>query len=135
MKKNLKKYYILLIVVIVLVLFFYSTSNLMSKQWQEFILNREFICPEKLTKEESEAYLSKFTSFYFDNYPDITFDDFLSKRMQQLVTHKCVVTLQNIANVNNGGLPNQDSVKELKNIPHGVNNKTLKEMTEQGAKP
>ena len=127
---NVKKIpwlYIIPVVIILLFSLYFSRGNV-NKQWQEFSLNREFICPENLTKEKSEEYLSKFTKFYITNYPNITFNDFLSRRMQQLVTNKCTVTLQNLANQNNGILPDQDSVNELKNMPHSSTNKTLLEM-------
>ncbi len=119
-----KSVFLILIVFLILLAIYFS----LSKQGKEFMLNAQFTCPENLTKEESEAYLSKFTEFYITNYPDITFDDFLSRRMQQLVSNKCTVTLQNLANQNNGSLPDQESVNELKNSPYGENNKKLREL-------
>ena len=101
-----------------------------TKQWKEFQLNKEFVCPENQTTEQADAYRYKQTKFYLDNYPDIFFQDFLSRRMQLLVAHKCSTTLQNLANDNNGVLPDQSSVNELKNAPYGPNNRTLKETTE-----
>ncbi len=125
--KKLLRLRIVLLIIILLFSFYFFRNNI-SKQWQEFSLNRGFTCPEKLTKEDSEAYLSKFTKFYITNYPEITFDDFLSRRMQLLVDNKCTITLQNLANQNNGVLPDQDSINELKNLPYGEHNKKLGEM-------
>lgn len=125
MEKNVK---LSLVVTSILFITLVVSSNSIIKKWQQLQLKNEFICPENLTKEKSEEYLSKFTEFYITNYPDITFDDFLSRRMQQLVTNKCMVTLQNLASQNNGSLPDQDSVNELKNTPYGINNKRLKEL-------
>lgn len=106
----------------------YFSRDSITKQWKEFQLNKEFVCPENQTAEQADAYRYKQTKFYVDNYPDITFQNFLSRRMQLLVSHKCSVTLQNLANDNNGVLPDQNSVNELKNAPYGPNNLTLKEM-------
>ena len=108
------------------VFFFWRDS--ISKQWKEFKLNKEFVCPENQTLEQADSYRKKQTMFYLDNYPNITFSDFLSRRMQLLISHKCLTTLQNLAKDNNGGLPNQDSVNELKNTPYGSGNLTLKEL-------
>lgn len=127
MKKFSKS--ISLFIVILLAIFALSIPNKnIAKYWHKFALNREFVCPENLTKEQSESYLNKFTNFYITYYPDITFSDFLSRRMEQLVTHKCLITLQNLANQNNGASLNQNSVNELKNMPYGPTNTTLLEM-------
>lgn len=128
--KKLSKKYLILLIVILLLSAFYISHNFIIKQWKEFQLNTEFICPEDQTPKQADAYLYKQTKFYLDNYPDITFQNFLSKRMQLLVSHECSTTLQNLANINNGVLPDQSSVNELKNIPYGPNNRTLKETTE-----
>ena len=128
MKKNSKKYIVLLLIVIIFVVCCYIWRDSISKQWREFQLNKEFVCPENQTSEQANAYLNKYTKFYLDNYPYITFTDFLSRRMQLLVSHKCGITLKNLANDNNGVLPNQDSVSGLRNTPYGLDNLTLKEM-------
>jgi hypothetical protein len=124
-----KKYLILLLIVILLLSVLYVSRDSIIKQWKEFQLNKEFVCPENQTPEQADAYRYKQTMFYLDNYPNITFSDFLSKRMQLIVAHKCLTTLQNLANDNNGVLPDQSSVNELKNKPYGQDNPTLKEMT------
>lgn len=132
MKTILNKYKILftlVIIVIALVLLtLYTSPNFITKKWQAYKLNQEFVCPENQTTEKADAYLYKYTKFYMDNYPNITLSNFLSMRMQLLISHKCVITLQNLANDNNGILPNQNSVNELKNAPYGPDNKTLKEL-------
>ncbi|MCX6755344.1 MAG: hypothetical protein NT068_02275 [Candidatus Nomurabacteria bacterium] len=129
MQKLSKKSLISLVVIILLIfLGLYFSRDSITKQWKEFQLNKEFVCPENQTAEQADAYRYKQTKFYVDNYPDITFQNFLSRRMQLLVSHKCSVTLQNLANDNNGVLPDQNSVNELKNAPYGPNNLTLKEM-------
>ncbi len=125
-----KKFSILLLVIILLSLTIYISRDSITKQWKEFSLNKEFVCPENQTPEQADAFRYKQTKFYLDNYPDITFQNFLSRRMQLLVSHKCSITLQNLANDNNGVLPDQNSVNELKNAPYGPNNLTLKETTE-----
>jgi hypothetical protein len=58
----------------------------------------------------------------------MTFTNYLSKRTKLLISHKCLVTLQNLADYNNNELLNENSVKELKNTPHSPDNQTLKEM-------
>ncbi len=127
---KLSKKHIVLLVVAILLLSLYSARVFLTNQWQEFQLNKEFVCPENQTPEQADAYRYKQTKFYLDNYPNITFQNFLSRRMQLLVSHKCSITLQNLANDNNGVLPDQNSVNELKNAPYGPNNLTLKETTE-----
>jgi len=132
MKTTLNKYKILFILVIIIIslvlLTLYTSPNLITKKWQQYKLNQEFICPENQTAEKADAYLYKYTKFYMDNYPDITLSNFLGMRMQLLVSHKCSTTLQNLADDNNGVLPDQNSVNELKNAPYGPDNKTLKEL-------
>lgn len=130
MKKFFKKYLILLLVVIFLLSAFYISPNFITNNWQEYKLKKEFVCPENQTPEQADTYLYKQTKFYLDNYPNITFQDFLSRRIQLLISHKCSTTLQNLANTNNGVLPDHNSVNELKNAPYGPNNLTLKETTE-----
>lgn len=118
----------LFLVIFLIVLATCFSYLLTTKYWQESQLNKDFICPEKLTKEEAESYLYRYTNFYIKNYPEITLDDFLSRRMQLLISNKCTITLQNLARDNNGILPNQDSVNELKSTPYGEKNKKLKEL-------
>lgn len=94
----------------------------------EYRLNEEFICPEKQTSEQVDTYLYKYTKFYMENYPNMTFSNFLSKRMNLLISNKCMDTLQNLAKSNNGVMPDRNSVRELKNKPYGPENLTLKEI-------
>ncbi len=117
------------LVISIIVLILLGSRDYLTKQWQQFELNREFVCPESQTPDKAEAYLYKFTEFYMSNYPNMTFQDFLSRRMQLLVSNNCSTTLQNLANDNNDALPDQNSVNELKNAPYDKStNPTLKEL-------
>ena len=132
MKTIIKKYKIffvlITIIIFVVLLISYTSPNFVTKKWQESKLNKEFVCPENQTLNDTDNYLYKYSNFYINNYPNMTLSNFLGIRMELLISHKCITTLQNLANDNNGVLPNKDSIKELKNIPYGENNKTLKEL-------
>lgn len=128
MKKLPTKYITVLIIVILLTLTLYISHSFITKQLQELQLNNEFVCPENQTPKQADAYRIKQTTFYLNNYPNITFSDFLSRRMQLLTANNCTTTLQNLAKENNGASPNQNSVNELEKIPYGETNRTLREL-------
>jgi hypothetical protein len=130
MKKIYKKYLILSMTIISLVfLGFYFSRNILNKSWQEFSLNREFVCPENQTEEQANAYRSKYSDFYLDNYPNLTFTDFLNKRIELLSSHNCVTTLQNLADSVGVELSDKDLVEKIKENLYGVENPTLKELS------
>ena len=129
MEKFLMKNRILTITIIFAIfLGLYFSRNFIYVQFQESKMNREFICPENQTTEKIEEDTDKYAKFYEDNYPNIAFDDFLSRRIQLLISHKCIITLQNLANNSGIELPDQNQVNKLKNTPHGPDNLTLKEL-------
>jgi len=122
MKNKHKIYYILVLTLFILILSYLPNFIF------EYRLNKGFICPEKQTPEKADTYLYKYTKFYMENYPNMTFSNFLSKRINLLISNKCMETLHNLAESNNGMIPNQNSVRELKNKPYGPENLTLKEI-------
>jgi len=115
----------LAIIIILALLTLYFYHSFISKQWSEYQLNKEFVCPENQTSEESTAYLYRYIKFYMDNYPKMNLQEFLGKRMQLLVSNNCSKTLQNLANNNNGALPDQNTVNELMKAPKDLNSPTL----------
>ncbi len=126
MRKHKKA--ILILITGFILLGIYFSRNLIMMKWQEYKLNSEFVCPENQTPVQADTYRYKQTKFYFDNYPDITFQDFLSRRMQLLISHNCTTTLQNLANDNSGALPDKNTISELKNTPSGEDNPMLKKL-------
>lgn len=87
--------------------------------------DKEFICPEYQTTEQAEIDTEEFSKFYFENYPDMTFNDFLTIRINLLLEHRCMVSLGNIAN--NVGVEVID-IEKHKNTLYKSGNITLKEM-------
>jgi hypothetical protein len=69
-------------------------------EYQKIVLNNEFVCPEKQTSDAYNSYLYRSIEFYKTNYPAIKLSNFLNNRYKQLVSHKCIKTLQNIATDN-----------------------------------
>ena len=106
----------------------YLSQSFFGKKWHAYQLNKEFVCPEMQTEEESNIFLYKYIQFYKENYPEMTFSYLLGIRMELLLANNCVNTLQNVGSNNNGIMPDKEIVKELKNIPHGPDNPKLSEI-------
>jgi len=127
----MKKYLKLIVILILSLITLYFSRNFMNRQWQEFKLNKEFICPENQTPEQVEVFTNNYANFYLNNYPNMTFDYFLGNRMQLLISKKCAVSLQNLVdNTDFDTIPDENVVRGLKEIPYGPNNPTLKEVSE-----
>jgi hypothetical protein len=92
------KTYIVTLIIVLGTLIIYTSPNFITKKWQEYKLNREFVCPETQSEEEAESYLYNYLKFYKDNYPEITIDNLLDKRIELLISHDCTTTLQNLSN-------------------------------------
>ena len=111
---SMKKHSIIITSVFLFSIILFSSLNFINKGLQQHRLNREFICPENQSLEQADTDLYNYTQFYMDNYPDMTISNFLGLRMELLISHNCTTTLKNLAKNNNGVLPNQNSIDELK---------------------
>ncbi len=128
LNKNKNSLFLLGVIAILVSLTFYFSPNFLTKKLQAYQLNKEFVCPETQTREDSDVFLYRYIEFYKKNYPEMTLSGLLGMRTQLLVSHNCVTTLQNLAANNNGIMPDENTVNELKNAPYGPENPTLKEI-------
>lgn len=99
MKDYTNKYiisFIFWVVIILIMLVLYTSPNFIIKKWQQYQLDRRFVCPEMQSEKDAESYLYKYIKFYKDNHPEITIEKLLGMRMQLLISHNCITTLQNL---------------------------------------
>ena len=99
---NNKKYILISLIVICILgvgtLYYYRHA--LYVQYKKVLLNNAFVCPENQTSDAYNSYLYRSIEFYKTNYPAIKLSNFLNNRYKQLVSHKCIKTLQNIATDN-----------------------------------